>query len=116
MRLLVCGSRHVCDADVVAEAFSRIDLSLVDEVVVGDCRGVDTVARHFARSRGIRVTKFVADWDTYGRNAGPIRNSTMVAYSDCVLALPCTRSIGTWDTIRKARASGMVVVVVEVSE
>lgn len=46
--------------------------------VFGDARGVDTVAWDFCRDGFISYNRYKADWDSYGRAAGPIRNAEML--------------------------------------
>jgi len=115
MKVLVCGSRHVSDEGTVASAIVSSGFA-VSELVHGGCRGIDQMAGRWATKHGIAVRVFPADWATFGNSAGPRRNSDMVAYADCVVAIPRTDSIGTHDTIRKARARGIPVFVFEVSK
>lgn len=76
------------------------------EVVSGGARGVDMMAEHAARKRGLKVTVFLADWDKYGKAAGFLRNGQIVAHADKVVAFWDGKSRGTLDTIQKARAAG----------
>lgn len=79
--LLIAGSRDFTDK---AE-FERIvgenigPESLMHEVVIveGGCRGVDSMARHYAISRGLMLDEFKPEWKKYGRAAGPKRNDQM---------------------------------------
>jgi hypothetical protein len=53
---------------------------------------------------------FPADWERYGKRAGPIRNAEMVkAGADVVLAFPLPGGRGTQHTIRLAREAGIPV-------
>lgn len=72
---------------------------------------------------GYRVVEEVhpADWERYGKAAGPIRNQAMVALgADLVLAfpLPGARSLsrGTWDCVDRARIAGLRVEVVALTD
>jgi len=47
-------------------------------VIEGEAKGADTMAREWAEHSGISVEKYPADWDTYKRAAGPIRNKQMI--------------------------------------
>lgn len=47
-------------------------------VVHGAARGADTIAGVVAEELGLLVKPYPADWDTYGKTAGPIRNSQML--------------------------------------
>lgn len=78
-RLIIAGGRdqHLTEGD-----FELLnDLLPVDEVISGGATGVDTGGEAWARSNGIPVKRFPADWHKYGRPAGPMRNGTMAAYA-----------------------------------
>jgi hypothetical protein len=85
----------------------------------GQLRGADAHADAWGRTvHGIDIRQRDADWDQYGKAAGPIRNKSMaiealqVAQSidniRCV-AFPRGESRGTYDAIRHARALGIFV-------
>ena len=59
-----------------------------DEVVSGGARGADRFGELWGRSRGIHVRVFPADWERYGRRAGPLRNIQMAEYADGVVLFP----------------------------
>lgn len=44
-----------------------------------------------------------AEWKKFGKVAGMMRNTIIVERSDIIIAFPIGSSIGTWDTIRKAK-------------
>jgi predicted Rossmann-fold nucleotide-binding protein len=77
MKCIIAGGRdyHLTDAD---RAF--LDQLGVTEVVCGGAPGADTGGAEWARTRGLPVRYFPADWNTYGRAAGPIRNRQMAEY------------------------------------
>lgn len=45
----------------------------------GAARGADTVAAEWAQDRAVMELAHPADWDRYGKRAGPIRNAEMLA-------------------------------------
>lgn len=103
MKLIVSGSRNVTDIDIIGEAFRRspyINYSGTIEIVHGDCRGVDRLAEeYFSNMPNCTIRAFPADWDLYGRKAGPIRNRHMAQYSDALLAIWDGQSRGTKNMI-----------------
>ena len=114
MRLIIAGSRDFTDrAFIERHVLEHFDLDEVTEVVSGGARGVDTIGEQIARERGIKIVRFLPDWDSFKRRAGPIRNSDMAKYADALIAFPKGESRGTRDMIRKARARGLRVIVVE---
>ena len=76
--LIIAGGR---DYDLTPADYERLEgIPLVKEVVSGGAKGADTCGEKWARSKGIKVTQFPADWKKYGNNAGPIRNGEMARY------------------------------------
>ncbi len=43
-----------------------------EEIVSGGCRGTDSMAQRYSVENGIPIKVFHADWNEYGKNAGPI--------------------------------------------
>lgn len=111
MRVLVCGGRDYEYPSRVADALSEHGATIV---IHGHCRtGADAHADEWARRCGLSVLRFPADWDRYGRAAGPVRNAQMLVEGkpDLVLAFPGGR--GTADMVRRAREAGVRVVEVQ---
>lgn len=111
MRLLICGSRAWTDGEVIFQELRKLDDVTV--VIEGEAPGADTLARQAAEQLGIPVLPFPADWDRYGRGAGPLRNQQMLdeGKPDLVLALSedLNSSRGTADMVARARLAGVPV-------
>lgn len=75
LTVLVTGSRRFSDPGAV---FTTLDSIRPDEIIVGDARGADAIARAWATRRGVPLVVFAADWEQFGRAAGHIRNVQMV--------------------------------------
>ncbi len=84
-RLLVCGDRKWSDYQKVLDTIERI---MPEVVIHGAATGADEMAGRAADALGIPVEVFPADWQKYGRAAGPIRNKQMLneGQPDLVLA------------------------------
>lgn len=108
MRVIIAGTRAVSDVGLVARAVVDSGFE-VTEVVSGGARGVDRLGEEWARSQGIPVRRFPADWDRYGRRAGPVRNQEMADYAEALIAIWDGNSAGTRDMIGRARAKGIPV-------
>ena len=67
---------------------------------------MDSIAEKYAENNKYTFVEFPAHWDAYGKNAGPLRNTEIVKYSDVILAFPSQKSRGTLDTISKAKQYG----------
>ena len=111
MKLIVAGCRTITDEAVVAEAIERwvADHGEPTEVVHGDAKGVDRLAGQWAHRNKVPGVKFPADWNRFGRRAGPVRNSLMAGYADALLAIWDGKSRGTANMIRQAKERGLVV-------
>jgi len=55
----------------------RRELEKLDDystIINGRANGADSIAAYIARQLNYKVLDFPADWNFYGRAAGPIRN------------------------------------------
>lgn len=106
-RLLVCGSRHYKNYDIILKAISRFPN--LEVVIHGAARGADSLAGTAAQELGKKVERFPADWEKHGKAAGHIRNQQMLDEGDPDFVLGFTDNIlqsrGTSDMMRKAIAN-----------
>lgn len=116
MRVIVTGSRAWPDPVRVAHELNTLYLQHGPFVLVhGACAtGADAAAAHWYEVCGMDLgcteVTYPADWDAFGRKAGPIRNRQMVeGGADLVLAFPLFDSRGTKNTIDLAEAAGIPV-------
>lgn len=113
MKVLVTGSREWTNWAAIYTALATLPPG--STVVHGHCpRGADHIADILARAIGHSVVRIPADWNRYGRAAGPIRNRLMLTLHpdiEHVLAFPVPQSRGTVDMIRAATAAGKRVTV-----
>lgn len=118
-RILVCGGRSFDDyallRSILEEILEEKTLSPEDvEIVSGHCAGADTLGERWAEENGCALKIFLADWETYKRKAGPIRNKQMVEYirdaeNKYVVAFVSPDSRGTKQTVALARREGIPV-------
>lgn len=93
VRIIVFGSRSWADRSAV---FGRIEIyAKIGPCVIvhGNCpTGADYYAELAAIQLGCEIERFTADWETYGRAAGPIRNRDMaLAGADIALGFRSQR-------------------------
>lgn len=50
-------------------------------ILCGKAQGADTLGEKYAKEHGISIKYFPADWNTYGKSAGYIRNKQMAEYA-----------------------------------
>lgn len=94
MRYLIFGSRtfgvirNYNDPEDIILAQNQKSLFLktmngiIKEVsfgIVGGAKGADTLAEIWLGENGIPFQVYKADWDKYGKRAGPFRNRQMIA-------------------------------------
>lgn len=113
-RVLVCGGRDYNDQqrarkilDAVLEGTRAAGKVLV--IIHGNARGADLLADQYAREKSLRVVPFPADWDTYGKRAGYVRNKQMLdeGKPHAVIAFP--GGVGTRMMVGLAKRYGIPV-------
>lgn len=129
MRILVTGSRDFSDYNIVMRGLSVAIETLVErnpgvtEIVVvhGAARGADEMAGNFVRharafmkGQGINLIeeRHPAEWDKFGKAAGPVRNQKMVDLgADICVAFFTNKSTsrGTLHCSNAARKAGIEV-------
>jgi len=105
MKVLVCGGRNFNDFQLLINVLGEYAIT---EVIHGNARGADFMADEYATDMNIPIKRFPANWDDFGRSAGPIRNRQMLAERpDLVVAFPGGR--GTEHMVDLAQRAGIPV-------
>lgn len=105
MNVIISGTRTCHNMVLLREAINESNFPIT-RIITGDSEeknGVDHMACEVARIKRIECLIVYADWTTYGKSAGPIRNSIMANYGDALIAIWDGKSKGTADMIEKAR-------------
>ena len=121
MRILVCGGRDYTDWETLHDWLYEYSKEHFDwpiegpTIISGMAKGADTIAAKWAKDNWLTLIEFPADWDKYGKKAGPIRNQQMIdeGKPDLVVAFPTPKSKGTWDMIRRAEKAGIPVKIIK---
>jgi hypothetical protein len=111
VRIIVCGGRDYADRAFVFQVLDKIHtLRGICEIIQGECpTGADRFAREWAINMGQEPTRCRAEWEKYGKRAGPIRNRQMLELKpDGVVAFD-TGGPGTRDMITAAQEAGVPV-------
>ena len=104
MKVAVIGSRNLTVEDLGPYLPEE-----TTEIVSCGAKGVDTCAREYALSKGLKLTKFLPDYKKYGRGAPLKRNLQIIEYADCTLAFWDGQSRGTKFIIEYCRARNKLV-------
>lgn len=110
MKVLVCGGRHFSDRvfayQILDEAHKAVGFY---SLMTGAAQGADRIALDWAHRNGVSSWQIPAEWEKYGKAAGPIRNQKMldVGKPDLVIAFPGGK--GTTHMVKIARAAGVEV-------
>ena len=110
-KILVCGSREYKDKQMIAQVMWEQWLIGKFELIHGDATGADSMAKAIAKENNIFVHTLPAEWDKYGRTAGPIRNIQMLEMKP-VLVLAFYNKVeskGTSHTVTEAKKRGIPV-------
>ncbi len=114
MKVLVCGDRNWSDKNAIRSWLSKLQDWGYTELIEGGARGADTIAKEEATLLHMNRQHFPAQWDKYGKAAGPIRNRAMLDQQpDLVLAFhgDIGSSKGTRDCVNEAIKRGIPTIV-----
>lgn len=112
---IVTGSRDWTDVRAIEAPMLSLPTGSI--LFHGDCpTGADAIADSIARTIGMEVRRFPADWRRHGRRAGPLRNrgmrdaalraSSVESMPVVCLAFPLPQSKGTLDMMALCEAEG----------
>jgi hypothetical protein len=107
VKIIIAGSRDIwLQHDELFEIIDKFGILYeIEEIVSGCASGIDSSAIEFAKRYKIPLKRFPADWEKYGKLAGPRRNREMAAYADCLLLIWDSKSPGSKNM--KARMQGL---------
>lgn len=104
---MIAGSRtfnnYAKAQKIISDYLRKYYLDKEIVVISGGCRGADKIGEQYARENGLKKITFKAEWEKYGRAAGPIRNEEMAKIADCVICFWDGKSAGTKSMINLAK-------------
>ena len=121
IRCIIAGCRDFSDyvllRDTANKIFRNRDTSNLI-IISGCCSGADHLGELFAVKNNLACVKFQADWNTYGKAAGPIRNKQMAEFASqqtgMLIAFWDGKSRGTGSMIRLAKEYGLEIHIVAI--
>ena len=109
-RVAVAGCRHYKYYDEAKEyidfCISEIRKKYTLIFVSGGCRGADSLGERYAAENGFETEIYPADWEKYGRAAGPKRNKKIAEISDYIICFWDGKSRGTKSLLNFAEKYG----------
>lgn len=117
-RILICGGRDFDDWGLFTKGVAdhigvfrgpNPDITILQ----GGAKGADFLAKVYAKWVGFTQEEFPADWKTYGKSAGAIRNALMLEEGkpDLVIAFP--GGYGTANMVSISKKAGVPVIEVK---
>jgi hypothetical protein len=103
-RVIVAGTRTFNDYELLRD---RLNLLLSNRlpnvaIVSGCAKGADQLGERYAAELGLEVHRYPADWNRYGKSAGPRRNALMADNADACVVFWDNKSRGTANMINIA--------------
>jgi len=113
IKLAIVGSRNMSDENLFNIGINKAIESwgCVSCVISGGARGADTLGEEWACEQGIPAKIFKPNWKKYGKSAGILRNSDIIAESTHILAFPSHSGKGTQNSISRAQKQNKPVLI-----
>ena len=106
-RVVVAGCRDYTNYEEAKEYIDSCLSNICKEntviIVSGGAKGADSLGERYARENGLEIERYPADWEAFGRSAGPRRNRQMAEICDCVICFWDGKSKGTKSMIDCAK-------------
>jgi len=106
MRTIIAGSRKCPHYHLICQAMEEAGWEITT-VISGCAKGADTFGEQYAEEHGIPVERHPADWERFGRSAGPHRNHEMAQCAEALIAVLYPGSRGTENMIQEAKDAGL---------
>ena len=122
MKLAIVGSRSYNNYDIFKRCLLNnldlhsINIDDIDSIVSGGAPGIDILAERFAKEFCKQMVIYRAEWDKYGRKAGPMRNTSIANTCDTMIAFYKKSSVGTFDSIRKANSLNKKLITIDLDK
>ena len=111
MKLLIVGSRSICNFDLSSHIPPEVDL-----IISGGANGIDRLAEEYADQHRISKLILRPQYNRFGKAAPLKRNESMVDLSDSVLVIWDGASKGTQHTIHYADKANKSIRVITVDK
>ncbi len=113
IKIVIAGSRDYQNyseaKQFIKECLKKANLKENPVFLSGGCRGADRLGEQFAADFGFEIRVYPAQWEKYGKAAGPIRNKLLAEECDVLISFWDGKSRGTKSMIDLARKNGKIV-------
>ena len=118
MKIAIVGYRNYTDYERFCFIMKEFNVKNASMIISGGAPGIDSLAERWALENGFRkridpneiiekeLLIYPAEWNKYGKAAGPIRNKFIVDKMDIMIAIPSPTSTGTYNSISLAKQAG----------
>lgn len=85
-RVIIAGGRDFNDYELLQEKVDYYLSTVISQgykiiIVSGTAKGADKLGERYAAEKGYEIAYFAADWASYGKRGGYIRNQEMSKYA-----------------------------------
>jgi len=114
MKLIIAGGRNFTNYKKLCQICDEFlqDQTNIEIVSGAYYKGADKLGEQYAKERGYKITQFPANWNKYGKSAGPKRNQQMANYANALIAFWDGKSKGTKNRIDLAKSSHLKGIIV----
>ncbi|GCE61966.1 DUF2493 domain-containing protein [Microcystis aeruginosa] len=96
LKIIIAGSRNFNNYNLLEQ---KVDFYIGEnqdiEIISGTARGADKLGERYAINKGLKLKRFPADWQKYGKKAGYLRNEEMAKYASHAIIFWDGKSKGT---------------------
>ncbi len=105
MKVVIAGCRYYTNYEEAKSFINECLFEIKEDIIIvsGCANGADLLGERYAAENGLKIERFPAKWNVFGRAAGPIRNKTMVENSDMIICFWDYKSKGTKSLILLAK-------------
>ena len=96
-KVIIAGGRDFSDYEFLKLTMDHLLSNITSEIgiVCGMAKGADLLGKRYANEKGYKVFCFPADWSSFGKSAGFVRNEEMAQNADALVAFWNGKSRGT---------------------
>ena len=110
-KAIVCGGRGFKNAGYLNRQLSTFHAHTpIGLLIEGGAPGADELARNWAKTNNVPFKTYNADWENFGRAAGPIRNKQMITENSPEYCISFPGGKGTANMIKQAESAGVCVI------